>query len=340
MISRRLPVAMPIRRHAAFQCLNQSPSSTVSAAVRFVHTPNAFHRRTRTAPSWTASNGSTRQFSVSSSQRQSMKDARTAVMGGRKEKEPSFMAAQRDAQNIKLIPRDIGLLPGTFIRPRRADMPGILEDPKKRLMVEYKLVKSYFTSAITLGLYKFKSVKPRPKLTRKGVPELAKTLYEQMYTAFAFGDIEHLRQICADGIVDSFSNRIAQRDANQRLYWRLLSSHKPKFVSDRCVQLPYPGGDSNKRPIFYRQVIYRIRSQQALVKGTVKRTRHGEQLLDTWGKELPVDKDGEVTRERMEQEAREVTELFVVQKRMFLGKEEKWYAWGLTQETPVSAILE
>lgn len=154
------------------------------------------------------------------------------------------------------------------------------------------------------------------------------------------GDVEHLRQTCAEGLVESFSNRIAQRDPNERLYWRLLSSSKPKFVSDRAVQLPYPGGDSNKRPIYYRQVIYRIQSQQALVKGYVKRTRRGEQLVDAWGKELPVDKDGEVTLERMVKEKRKVSELFVIQKRMFLGKEEKWYAWGLTQETPVADILK
>lgn len=62
--------------------------------------------------------------------------------------------------------------------------------------------------------------------------------------------------------------------------------------------------------------------------------RGGKQrLLDSHGQELPVDQDGEVTIDRMRQDVRTVDEYFVLQKRMWMGKEESWSVWGLVDES-------
>lgn len=110
-------------------------------------------------------------------------------------------------------------------------------------------------------------------------------------------------------------------------------------MSDRVVKIPVPGVPKSK-PCCLRQVIFRIRSKQALVIGQVKREKGGkERVLDGTGAELPTDERGEVTRERMEKAVREPVEYFVLQKRMWMGKEEDWFVWGLVDETSVDALL-
>lgn len=75
------------------------------------------------------------------------------------------------------------------------------------------------------------------------------------------------------------------------------------------------------------------------MKGIVRNDRNGtKKLLDAAGKELPVDEDGEVTTERMQQDAKDVQEYFVLQKRMWMGKEESWLAWGLVEEADVDKL--
>ena len=42
------------------------------------------------------------------------------------------------------LPQDIGLLPGTFIKPLWRDMPSIFQQPKERLHYEWLWLKSWF----------------------------------------------------------------------------------------------------------------------------------------------------------------------------------------------------
>lgn len=118
-----------------------------------------------------------------------------------------------------------------------------------------------------------------------------------------------------------------------------MSSSRARIVSDRATSIPVPGVSTKERPCYIRQIVFRIKSRQALVKGYLRKGRNGtEKLLDAAGAELPVDEAGEVTAERMQQESRDVAEYFVLQKRMWMGKEENWFVWGLVDETSVDSL--
>lgn len=62
--------------------------------------------------------------------------------------------------NREMIPDDVGLLPGTFIKPTWQNMPSILKDPKQRLRMEWISIKTRFMNLIryvTCGLMRMAS---------------------------------------------------------------------------------------------------------------------------------------------------------------------------------------
>lgn len=60
-------------------------------------------------------------------------------------KSPSIKAQSMEAlQGQGQLPNDIGLLPGTFVRPLWRNMPSIFENPRDRWMMEWTSVKSFF----------------------------------------------------------------------------------------------------------------------------------------------------------------------------------------------------
>ncbi|GME35736.1 hypothetical protein GTA08_BOTSDO02246 [Neofusicoccum parvum] len=243
-------------------------------------------------------------------------------------------------QNTDELPNDVGLLPETLVRPTGQNLPSFLSEPRLRLKLEKTWVVTRFKDLVSRLVYKWTTVKkPRPVINRRGIPKLALQLHKDMYTAFAYGDVEHLSRICTDGIFSSFRSRINARNPNERLFWTRLSSSRARIVSDRATSIPVPGVSTKERPCYIRQIVFRIKSRQALVKGYLRKGRNGtEKLLDAAGAELPVDETGEVTAERMQQESRDVAEYFVLQKRMWMGKEENWFVWGLVDETSVDSL--
>lgn len=42
------------------------------------------------------------------------------------------------------LPNDIGLLPGTFVKPMWRDLPSIFQDPRDRFRMEWTWIKSVF----------------------------------------------------------------------------------------------------------------------------------------------------------------------------------------------------
>jgi protein MBA1 len=42
------------------------------------------------------------------------------------------------------LPNDIGLLPGTFVRPLWRDMPSVFDKPRDRLQMEWTWIKAWF----------------------------------------------------------------------------------------------------------------------------------------------------------------------------------------------------
>lgn len=59
--------------------------------------------------------------------------------------QPSFKTRTKDMKPSDL-PNDIGLLPGTFVRPLWRDMPSIFQQPRERLHMEWTWMKSVFSN--------------------------------------------------------------------------------------------------------------------------------------------------------------------------------------------------
>ncbi|WEW57514.1 hypothetical protein PRK78_002981 [Emydomyces testavorans] len=136
------------------------------------------------------------------------------------------------AANRDMIPDDVGLLPGTFIRPVWKNMPSIFKDPKLRLRMEWMSLKMKVMNFIS-------------------------------------GDIPSLQRICCQGIYQNFAARISRRPhTTPRLLWTLHSYKKFPFastfsgaqiVSDRAAALPDAKGFG------IRQTVVRIQSKQSLI---------------------------------------------------------------------------
>ncbi|EEP75617.1 predicted protein [Uncinocarpus reesii 1704] len=211
----------------------------------------------------------------------------------------------------EMLPDDVGLLPGTFIRPVWRNMPSIFKDPKLRLRMEWMTLK--------MKVMNFISILSFCKFVNKGLPlrlrerkRRALDLHKQMYTAFANGDVGLLKQICCQGIHQNFAARISRRPrTTPRLLWTLHSYKKfpfaPTFsgaqvVSDRGAALPEAKGFG------IRQAVIRIQSKQSLVTpGT--------------GEEQNVEKQ------------QDCTEYIVLQRFMVNGEDGDWKVWGLAEET-------
>lgn len=57
--------------------------------------------------------------------------------------QPSMKSRAKDVM-MHQLPNDIGLLPGTFVRPMWRDMPSIFQEPRDRLRMEWTWLKSVF----------------------------------------------------------------------------------------------------------------------------------------------------------------------------------------------------
>lgn len=142
------------------------------------------------------------------------------------------------------------------------------------------------------------------KIHRGQIAPTAVALHREMYSAFAEGDVKTLRNICTDGIYDSFRARIGSRVRGEKVVWELTKYHKrAQLVSHRAARLPIEGAA-------VRQAVVRISSRQKL-------TRYGRNGS-------PVQGTG---REK------DVIEYLVIQKKYWQWKAEDWQVWGTTEET-------
>lgn len=57
--------------------------------------------------------------------------------------QPSMKSRSKDVM-MHQLPNDIGLLPGTFVRPMWRDLPSIFQAPRDRLQMEWTAMKSAF----------------------------------------------------------------------------------------------------------------------------------------------------------------------------------------------------
>jgi protein MBA1 len=160
-----------------------------------------------------------------------------------------------------------------------------------------------------LGLWVYKTLaKPRLILRTRQTAPTALALHRQMYTAFAEGDLNSIHKICAEGLTETFTNRIKTR-GNRIYHWSLdkyIST--PKVMADRASALPMKESG-------LRQAVVRIHSQQSL------------EIYDAQGNLVPGSG-----------EPKELKEYFVIQKLLKEGREGPWLIWGTTEETTVEKL--
>jgi protein MBA1 len=58
--------------------------------------------------------------------------------------QPSMKTRTKEAMRGQAMPNDIGLLPGTFVRPLWRDMPSVFKEPKNALRMQWTWMKSVF----------------------------------------------------------------------------------------------------------------------------------------------------------------------------------------------------
>ncbi|KAF8249723.1 hypothetical protein K440DRAFT_621192 [Wilcoxina mikolae CBS 423.85] len=206
------------------------------------------------------------------------------------------------ARELGELPTDMGLLPDTFIMPTGKNLPSLIISPTLRLQLELrrlgqriydwrdKLVYRYFAGKLHLW---------EPK-------NVAVSLHKDMYTAFSQGDLETLRLICGDGLLESFKKRLMTR-GRTRVEWKLHEYVRPaRIVSNKAHY--YTGMNLSRR-----QAVVRIHSLQSLTKFNPQ-----GQIVE--GTNIP----------------KEVVEYLVIEKKKVDGVESPWYIWGTTAETTVN----
>ncbi|KAL2831232.1 hypothetical protein BDW59DRAFT_158177 [Aspergillus cavernicola] len=259
-----------------------------------------------------------RQFSLSS--QRSVLQRMPETLSVRQPAQPS-MKSKGKALPRSELPQDIGVLPGTFIRPLWRDLPSIFQQPKERLRFEWLWVKSGVQNFGSLFLYCKIQVKGLPLRLRER-RQVAREFHKRMYSAFADGDAATLRKICCTGLANNLIGRVASRPKGEKVTWSLdkyLRSPSTFFtgirvVSDRATQIPELP-DSG-----VRQVVLRITSRQSTGKAQ-------RQLA---GDNAPTEKSPA--------KQQDCTEYIVLQKLRWLGEEEGWRVWGHTMPTTIEDL--
>ncbi|KAL3472650.1 hypothetical protein BJX99DRAFT_235087 [Aspergillus californicus] len=242
------------------------------------------------------------------------------TVSARQPAQPSMKSRGKNLARSEL-PQDIGLLPGTFIKPSGKDLPSIFQQPKERLRFEWLWLKSWFQNFLGLFAYSKIQVKGLPLRLRER-REVAREYHQRMYSAFADGDSHALRKICCTGLANNLISRITTRPKGTKVTWSMdkyIRSPSTFFsgirvVSDRATQIPEIP-DSG-----VRQVVLRITSQQST--GEVQRKLSEDSIPS----EKPITKK------------RDCTEYIVLQKMRWLGQEQDWRVWGHATPTTVEDL--
>ncbi|KAJ5930667.1 hypothetical protein N7466_006160 [Penicillium verhagenii] len=237
---------------------------------------------------------------------------------------PSMKARTRDAMNGSL-PNDIGILPGTFVRPLWRDLPSIFQNPRDRWLVEWTGIKSFFQNFMSLIIY-CKKDNEFP-LMLKERRKIAHLLYTDMYTALARGDIPGIRRLCGDGLAKNLIMQIENRPKNQQVTWNLIKwLRRPstyftglRVMADRATQIPEVPNSG------IRQIVLRVNSRQSMSKSTPapagpRGKTPAAAVVETPAKE------------------QDCTEYFVIQEIRWNGVSTGWRAWGHVKPTDLDTI--
>jgi protein MBA1 len=169
-------------------------------------------------------------------------------------------------------------------------------------------------------------VSPRADFQTSLVPSIAKSLYEEMYTAFSSGNLSPISHKLCENIQTSLEQRIASRGPNVGILWTLHSwTSAPKVVSHKYMPMSLEDNKDKSKQTTIQQVCVRMQSLQSLKK--VRRVKQGNQTV-------------EVLEEGSSAEPKEVVEYLVVQRLCKRGNMGPWMVWGTTTESDPKEALE
>ncbi|EAW09220.1 uncharacterized protein ACLA_034230 [Aspergillus clavatus NRRL 1] len=296
------------------------PSGSIHAAVRFNASVSQFP--SQTSSPFRSAYCQCRYFSQSPVAQRGLSGMPQNI-SVKQPAQPSMRTRGREMSRSEL-PQDIGLLPGTYVRPLWRDMPSIFQQPKERMQLEWLWLKNAFQNFLGLLAYS--------KWINKGLPlrlkerrQIARELHQRMYSAFADGDVTTLRKICCTGLANSLSSRINSRSKDEKVTWTLDKYNRTpatlftgvRVLSDRATQIPELP-DSG-----VRQVVVRITSRQSTSKAQAP-TKRGAEAAGA-GEAAPA-------------KQQDCTEYIVIQKLRWTGEEEEWRVWGHATPTTVEDL--
>ncbi|KAL4799402.1 hypothetical protein BDV19DRAFT_355022 [Aspergillus venezuelensis] len=257
-----------------------------------------------------------RQFSLAT-QRNGAQRGAPQIASVRQPAQPSMKTRRGDVGRAEL-PQDLGLLPGTFVRPLWKDLPSIFHHPRERMHLEWLWVKTTFQNVLGLVVYCKTEGRNLP-LRLKERRLVARDLHKKMYSAFAEGNVGALRKICCTGLASNLSNRIAARPRNQKVTWNLDKYIRGpstyftgiRILADRATALP------ELRDSGVRQVVVRVTTRQSTSKSQ-RNASKDQNPADT--------------------KHSDITEYIVLQKLRYLGEDEPWRIWGYTKATTMDDL--
>ncbi|OBT64461.1 hypothetical protein VE03_05308 [Pseudogymnoascus sp. 23342-1-I1] len=224
---------------------------------------------------------------------------------------PSERSVRIAAKEMSQMTSDFGLLPETIVAPSGANRPSLFTSPNALAKLQWARLKRKVSDLLVITIYRFSNRKHGLKIHFRKTAPTAVALHQQMYTAFAAGNIELLKKITCEGLYDSFASRIHTRPRGERWKWEVIKyTSSPRVMSNRAATLPVDDAG-------VRQAVVRICSRQRL-----SRYKADGSLVAGTGEE------------------RDVMEYVVIQRMLWEGKENDWMVWGTTEETTLEAIEE
>ncbi|CAD0099681.1 unnamed protein product [Aureobasidium mustum] len=272
----------------------------------------------------------TRLFSNTCSAQAGVRKSRSFApqqTGMKQPSQRSFEVMKKEQMsNIEKMPNDVGLIPGTFIMPTGSQLPSLTQEFGARFALEkYRLwlrIKEIFGRHY-MGYF---HVKPRADFQTSAIPSIAKTLYKDMYTAFAAGNLSPIAPKLCENIYVSLEQRIRARGPNTGIAWTLHNwVSEPKVVSHKYMPMSLEDNKDKTKQTTIQQVCVRMQSLQSLKK--VKKVRQGNKTI-------------EVVEEGSSAAPKQVTEYLVVQRLCKRGNMGPWMVWGTTTESDPQEALQ
>ncbi|CAD0109515.1 unnamed protein product [Aureobasidium uvarum] len=285
--------------------------------------------------------------------------------GMKQPSQKSFEVMKKEQmKNIDQMPNDVGLIPATFIMPTGNRLPSLTADFSTRFALEkhraWLRIKEIFGYGLPLppppppipvsdldlrllhsafffgpeetNTYShsrhymgYFHVKPRADFQTSAIPSIAKSLYQDMYTAFASGNLAPVAPKLCENVHMSLEQRIQQRSANVGIAWTLHNwTATPKIVSHKYMPMSLEDNKDKTKQTTIQQVCVRMQSLQSLKK--VRRVKQGNKTV-------------EVIEEGSSAAPKEVVEYLVVQRLCKRGKMGPWMVWGTTTESDPKEAL-